>query len=119
MLADFGEFSLNCQSLSEILTEACRLVSEALGTERAEVLEICLRHARRPEVSHTPSERYRGVMRELQIVGRRNMLCHIANLQRVSIAIPDQAAAGSARGGKRRVSAAMDLRGSVQTHKNG
>ena len=40
MLADFGEFSLNCQSLSEILTEACRLVSEALGTERAEVLEI-------------------------------------------------------------------------------
>ena len=38
-----------------------------------------------PEVSHTPSERYRGVMRELQIVGRRNMLCGM----HVHVEIPD------------------------------
>ena len=40
MLADFGEFALRSESLDEILTEACRLVSEALGTKHAKVLEI-------------------------------------------------------------------------------
>lgn len=40
VLADFGEYALRCQNLDEILTEACRLVGEALGTERAKVLEI-------------------------------------------------------------------------------
>jgi PAS domain S-box-containing protein len=40
MLADFGEFALRSEGLEEILTEACRLVSEALGTKHAKVLEI-------------------------------------------------------------------------------
>ena len=40
LLADFGDFVLVCQDLDEILMEACRLVSEALGTEHAKVLEI-------------------------------------------------------------------------------
>ncbi|SDB73835.1 PAS domain S-box-containing protein [Belnapia rosea] len=40
MLAEFGEFALRSESLDEILTEACRLVSEALGTKHAKVLEI-------------------------------------------------------------------------------
>ncbi|HEV7265610.1 MAG TPA: PAS domain S-box protein [Falsiroseomonas sp.] len=40
VLADFGEFVLRSESLDEILTEACRLVGEALGTERAKILEI-------------------------------------------------------------------------------
>ena len=40
VLADFGEFALRCESLDEVLAEACRLVGEALGTERAKVLEI-------------------------------------------------------------------------------
>ena len=38
-----------------------------------------------PEVSHTQSERYDGVMRELQIVGRRNMLCGM----HVHVEVPD------------------------------
>src|SRR5690348_6853637 len=40
ILADFGEFALRNESLTEVLTEACRLVGEALGTKRAKVLEI-------------------------------------------------------------------------------
>lgn len=40
MLADCGELALRRESLDEILTEACRLVSEALGTNHAKVLEI-------------------------------------------------------------------------------
>jgi PAS domain S-box-containing protein len=39
-LADFGEFALRSQNLDEVLTEACRLVAEALGMGRAKVLEI-------------------------------------------------------------------------------
>ncbi len=38
-----------------------------------------------PEVSPTPSKRYDGVMRELQIVGRRNMLCGM----HVHVEVPD------------------------------
>ncbi|MBR0646849.1 PAS domain S-box protein [Plastoroseomonas hellenica] len=40
VLADFGEFALRSQDLDKILTEACRLVGEALGTARAKILEI-------------------------------------------------------------------------------
>lgn len=40
VLADFGEFALVSENLDEVLTEACRLVSEALGTVRAKILEI-------------------------------------------------------------------------------
>jgi GAF domain-containing protein len=40
VLADFGEFALRNESLDEVLTEACRLVGEAMGTMRAKVLEI-------------------------------------------------------------------------------
>lgn len=40
VLADFGEFTLRSEDLDEVLTEACRLVGEALGTGRAKVLEI-------------------------------------------------------------------------------
>ena len=40
MLADFGEFALRSNSLDEILSEACRLVSDTLGTHRAKILEI-------------------------------------------------------------------------------
>jgi PAS domain S-box-containing protein len=40
VLADFGDFTLKSDSLDEILTEACRLVGDALGTGRAKVLEI-------------------------------------------------------------------------------
>jgi PAS domain S-box-containing protein len=40
VLADFGDLAQRSESLDEILTEACRLVSEALGTTRAKVLEI-------------------------------------------------------------------------------
>lgn len=40
VLADFGEFALRSDDLDEVLTEACRLVAEALGTSRAKVLEI-------------------------------------------------------------------------------
>lgn len=40
VLADFGEFALRCENLDEVLTEACRLIGEALGTHRAKVLEI-------------------------------------------------------------------------------
>lgn len=40
VLADFGEFAIGSDDLDEVLMEACRLVGEALGTERAKVLEI-------------------------------------------------------------------------------
>ncbi|MFC7478252.1 PAS domain S-box protein [Dankookia sp. GCM10030260] len=40
VLANFGELALRSESLEEVLTEACRLVSEALGTRHAKVLEI-------------------------------------------------------------------------------
>jgi PAS domain S-box-containing protein len=40
VLADFGEFAMRSDDLDEVLTEACRLVAEALGTGRAKVLEI-------------------------------------------------------------------------------
>jgi PAS domain S-box-containing protein len=40
VLARFGEFALHSENLDEILTEACRLVGEALGTKRAKLLEI-------------------------------------------------------------------------------
>jgi GAF domain-containing protein len=40
VLADFGEFALRSERLDEILTEACRLVGEALGTKRAKILEV-------------------------------------------------------------------------------
>ncbi|TDH58081.1 GAF domain-containing protein [Dankookia rubra] len=39
-LADFGDFALHSKSLDEVLTEACQLVSEALGTGHAKILEI-------------------------------------------------------------------------------
>ena len=32
VLADFGDLALRSESLDEVLTEACRLVGEALGT---------------------------------------------------------------------------------------
>ncbi len=40
VLADFGDFALRSEKLDDVLTEACRLVAEALGTRRAKVLEI-------------------------------------------------------------------------------
>ena len=40
VLADFGEFALRTENLDETLTEACRLVGQALGTRRAKILEI-------------------------------------------------------------------------------
>ena len=39
-LARFGELALNSDSLDEILTEACRLVGEAMGTDLAKVVEL-------------------------------------------------------------------------------
>ncbi|MCO6051727.1 PAS domain-containing protein [Mesorhizobium sp. RP14(2022)] len=40
VLADFGDFALRSDRLDEVLTEACRLVAEALDIHRAKVLEI-------------------------------------------------------------------------------
>jgi len=40
VLADFGEFALRSENLDEVLTEACRLIHEALGTNLSKVLEI-------------------------------------------------------------------------------
>jgi GAF domain-containing protein len=40
VLAEFGDLALRSESLDEVLTEACRLVGEALGTHRAKILEI-------------------------------------------------------------------------------
>jgi signal transduction histidine kinase len=39
-LARFGELALRCDDLDEILTEACRLAGEALGTHLAKVVEL-------------------------------------------------------------------------------
>jgi two-component sensor histidine kinase len=39
-LARFGELALKSDDLSEILQETCRLVSDALGTELAKVMEL-------------------------------------------------------------------------------
>ena len=40
ILARFGEFALKSDDLDHILTEACRLIGEALGTDLAKVMEI-------------------------------------------------------------------------------
>ena len=40
MLAQFGEFVLRCDDLQPILTEACRLIADALQTEFAKIVEI-------------------------------------------------------------------------------
>jgi GAF domain-containing protein len=40
VLARFGELALRSDDLDEILTEACRLVGEALGTDLAKVMEL-------------------------------------------------------------------------------
>ncbi|MEO6340256.1 MAG: ATP-binding protein [Caulobacteraceae bacterium] len=40
VLAKFGEMALRSEDLDEILTEACRLVGEALGTDLAKVMEL-------------------------------------------------------------------------------
>ncbi len=40
VLADFGDLALRSADLDHILAEACRHVSEALGTKRAKVLEL-------------------------------------------------------------------------------
>jgi len=40
VLAKFGEMALRCDDLEKILTEACRLLGEALGTDLAKVMEL-------------------------------------------------------------------------------
>ena len=40
VLAKFGELALRSEDLDEILTEACRLVGKALGTDLAKVLQL-------------------------------------------------------------------------------
>jgi signal transduction histidine kinase/CheY-like chemotaxis protein len=40
ILARFGELALQSDNLDEILTESCRLVVEALGTDMAKVMEL-------------------------------------------------------------------------------
>ena len=40
VLADFGELATRSEDLDEVLTEACRLVGRALGTDLAKVVEI-------------------------------------------------------------------------------
>ncbi|MDQ2804298.1 MAG: ATP-binding protein [Pseudomonadota bacterium] len=40
ILARFGEFALKSDDLDAILTEACRLVGQALGTDLAKVMEL-------------------------------------------------------------------------------
>ncbi|WP_207537632.1 PAS domain S-box protein [Sabulicella rubraurantiaca] len=40
VLADFGDFVLDHEDLDEILTEGCRLIAKALGTDLAKVMEI-------------------------------------------------------------------------------
>jgi len=40
VVARFGELALRSDSLDEILTEACRLVGDALGTDLAKVMEL-------------------------------------------------------------------------------
>ena len=40
ILARFGEFALKSDNLDEILTRACQLIGEALGTDLAKVMEL-------------------------------------------------------------------------------
>jgi GAF domain-containing protein len=40
VLAQFGEVALRCDDLDEILTEACRLIGDALGTDLAKVMQL-------------------------------------------------------------------------------
>ena len=40
VLAKFGQFALKSENLDQILTEACRLIGEALGTDLAKVMEL-------------------------------------------------------------------------------
>jgi hypothetical protein len=40
VLADFGEFALRNEDLDDVLTEACRIVAKALGTDLSKILEI-------------------------------------------------------------------------------
>lgn len=40
VLAKFGELALRSDDLDEILTEACRLAGDALGTDLAKVVEL-------------------------------------------------------------------------------
>jgi len=40
ILAQFGELALTSESLDEILSEACRIVGQALGTDLAKVMEL-------------------------------------------------------------------------------
>jgi two-component sensor histidine kinase len=40
VLAGFGEFALRNEDLDDVLTEACRVIAKALGTELSKVLEI-------------------------------------------------------------------------------
>ena len=40
VLADFGDFALRCDSLDEVLHEACRLAADALGTDLAKIVEV-------------------------------------------------------------------------------
>ncbi|MDR4307690.1 PAS domain S-box protein [Chelatococcus sambhunathii] len=40
LLGRFGAFALQSEDLDQVLEEACRLVAEALGVERAKILEI-------------------------------------------------------------------------------
>ena len=40
VLAKFGELALKSDDLNEILTEACRLVGEGLGTDLAKVMRL-------------------------------------------------------------------------------
>lgn len=40
VLSKFGELALKSEDLDEILTEACRLIGEALGTDLAKVMEL-------------------------------------------------------------------------------
>lgn len=40
LLAEFGEFALRSDDLDAVLTQACRLIADGLGTRHAKVLEI-------------------------------------------------------------------------------
>lgn len=40
ILADFGRFVLDCNDLQQVLTEACRLIADALKADLAKVVEI-------------------------------------------------------------------------------
>ena len=40
VLADFGDFALQSEDLDEVLTQACKLVADAMETGRAKVLQI-------------------------------------------------------------------------------